>query len=52
MVIKNNLKDEREVKELTNEQEIYYTKGPYDLFELLNGKFDLYKAKHINIYIN
>ena len=44
MVIENILKDEREIKALTNEQGIYYTKGPYDLFELLNGTFDLCKA--------
>ena len=43
-VIENILKDEREIKALTNEQGIYYTKGPYDLFELLNGTFDLCKA--------
>ena len=43
-VIENILKDEREIKALTNDKGIYYTKGPYDLFELLNGTFDLCKA--------
>ena len=44
MVIENILKDEREIKALTNEQGVYYTKGPNDLFELLNATFDLCKA--------
>ena len=42
-VIENILKDEREIKALKNESGIYYTKGPYDLFELLSGTFDLVK---------
>ena len=44
MLIENILKDEREIKALINDQGIYYTKGPYDLFELLNGTFDLCKG--------
>ena len=50
-VIENILKDEREIKALKNETGIYYTKGPYDLFELLSGTFDLVKNnKHKYLY--
>ena len=49
-VIENILKDEREIKALKNESGIYYTKGPYDLFELLSGTFDLVKNNN-NKYI-
>ena len=43
-VIENILKDEREIKAIKDNQGLYYTKGPFDLFELLNGTFDLCKT--------
>ena len=50
-VIENILKNEREFKGNKNEQGIYYTLGPKDLFDTLSQTFDLVKEyKHPVIY--
>ena len=42
-VIENILKEEREIKGIKDESKKYYTRGPNDLFELLERTFDLMK---------
>ena len=50
-IIENILKNEREKKGLKNEEGIYYTKGPKELYDILNESFESIKLyKHPIIY--
>ena len=42
-IIENILKEEREIKGIKDKSKKYYTRGPNDLFELLERTFDLMK---------
>ena len=50
-IIENILKNEREKKGAKNEEGIYYTQGPKDLYDILNDSFESIKLyKHPIIY--